>query len=114
MPEHSPSPSPERAIYGFVLYLIAYVIFGMYVIWAFVPLSYLNMVGLTYWPQKYWAIAFPTYLCVTFLLSYVCYMGLVCLRTTSMDSVHSITGIYHIYISPQRIFNRPLAEIHNG
>ena len=29
--EHSPSPVPERAIYGFVLYLLTYVAFGMFI-----------------------------------------------------------------------------------
>jgi phosphatidylinositol glycan class P protein len=37
VPEHSPSPTPERAVYGFVLYLLSTVFFFIYVLWLTVP-----------------------------------------------------------------------------
>ncbi|XP_063409718.1 phosphatidylinositol N-acetylglucosaminyltransferase subunit P-like [Mytilus trossulus] len=90
MPEHSPSPTPERAIYGFVLYLLSYVIFFTYVIWAYVPDEWLYAIGLTYLPQKYWAIALPTFACVTFLLAFPFYMGIILIQTPSLSS-HSVS-----------------------
>lgn len=94
MPEHSPSPTPERAIYGFVLYLLSYILFFMYVIWAYVPDEWLHAIGLTYLPQKYWAIALPTFACVTFLLAYPFYMGIILIQTPSLDSTKIMTDSY--------------------
>ena len=85
MPEHSPSPVPERAIYGFVLYLSSFVIFFLYIVWAWIPDEWLHAVGLTYWPQKYWAVALPVYVCVIFLVSFPIYLGVVCLHSQSFD-----------------------------
>ncbi len=59
MPEHTPSPQPARAIYGFALFLVSILIGIIYFIWALVPDSYLNAIGLYYLPDKYWAIAIP-------------------------------------------------------
>ncbi|KAL5013795.1 hypothetical protein ScPMuIL_008065 [Solemya velum] len=91
MPEHSPSPTPERAIYGYVLYLAAYVFFGVYIVWAYIPGDWLNAIGLTYWPQKYWAVSFPVYGCVAFLLAYPIYFGIILLNTPPLDSINLIT-----------------------
>lgn len=81
---HLPGPHPARgnishlsrshvhsAIYGFALYVCSCIFFAFYLIWSFVPTTYLDYIGmslylfifppsgLTYVPAKYWAVAVP-------------------------------------------------------
>lgn len=70
MVESTPSPTPSRANKGFVLYLTSSIMFVIYLMWSFVPDSLLHYCGLSYLPQKYWAIAIPIYGMV-FLLVFV-------------------------------------------
>lgn len=59
MPEHTPAPTPGRAIYGFALYLLFQTLFLLYVLWAFVPTAWFDRLGLTYLPDKYFALFVP-------------------------------------------------------
>lgn len=73
MSQNTPAPTPSRANYGFALYLGSYTVFGIYLIWAFIPDEILHSFGLTYFPQKYWAVAVPIHLLVMLALFAFCF-----------------------------------------
>lgn len=95
MPEHSPAPSPSRAVYGFVLYLGSRSALGLYLVWATMPDSVLHSLGLTYWPQKYWAVALPIYGCVLLaLFAFFFYPGLNFMIVPPVNDLRTITDSY--------------------
>ncbi|XP_072159003.1 phosphatidylinositol N-acetylglucosaminyltransferase subunit P [Bemisia tabaci] len=95
MPESTPTPTPSRANYGFALYLASYSAFGIFLVWAIVPDSYLHALGLTYLPQKYWALALPIHLCNTLaLFAFVFYPALNLMLVPDPNDMRVITDSY--------------------
>ncbi|CAI8012621.1 Phosphatidylinositol N-acetylglucosaminyltransferase subunit P [Geodia barretti] len=49
---HSPFPSSERAVCGFALWLVSFLALGVFLMWAFVPDTWLTAIGFSYLPHK--------------------------------------------------------------
>lgn len=95
MTEHSPAPTSTRSVYGFVLYIGSYSLLLLYLIWAYIPTPWLHSFGLTYWPQKYWAVAIPVFICCSiFIFAVLIYPGVNLLMTPDLSSVYTVTDEY--------------------
>eukprot|EP01126_Amoeba_proteus_P050361 TRINITY_DN5941_c0_g1_i3.p1 TRINITY_DN5941_c0_g1~~TRINITY_DN5941_c0_g1_i3.p1 ORF type:complete len:127 (-),score=16.15 TRINITY_DN5941_c0_g1_i3:42-422(-) len=62
-----------------------------YLIWAFLPDSVLQPLGITYYPDRYWAVLGPQYLLVSFIFSIIIYVAINLMDTAPLDSFHLIT-----------------------
>ncbi len=102
LPEHNPSPTPSRAVYGFVFYLLGVFTLFLYFFWALVPDQWLQTSGLSsIFPQKYWAVAVPIYLGVVFFVFiFVIYPSLGLLVTPETDDVRNVVDEDARYIDP--------------
>lgn len=90
MPQHTPAPTPSRAVYGFVMYLSFEIFFIIYLIWAIVPDEYFELVGITFLPQRYWAIAVPIYfLIVLTIFAFIIYPALGWYMTPDVDDLRT-------------------------
>ncbi|GAB4832809.1 hypothetical protein Ancab_006826 [Ancistrocladus abbreviatus] len=82
--EHGPKPAE---VYGFVGSITTVAATVIYFIWAYVPESWLHSVGISYFPSRYWALAFPTYFMATVVLMLGFYIGLNFLATPPPTSM---------------------------
>ncbi|EDW67009.1 phosphatidylinositol N-acetylglucosaminyltransferase subunit P [Drosophila virilis] len=90
MPEHSPAPTPHRAIYGFAFYILFTVLFFVYVAWAFLPVE----LGLhSYLPDKYFAVFVPVLILVCAFFAVIIYPAINLSLTPNIDSIASVVDL---------------------
>ncbi|KAI0141558.1 PIG-P-domain-containing protein [Xylariaceae sp. FL1272] len=77
VPRASPKV-PTYEYYGFVLYLFSSLTFLVYLLWAYLPAPFLHALGIYYYPNRWWALAIPSF--ITMLLVYI-YVALALLNT---------------------------------
>ncbi|KAG2424198.1 hypothetical protein HXX76_014731 [Chlamydomonas incerta] len=61
---------------GFALMLAVRVAYLAFLLWLFTPEAYLQELGITYYPFKYWAVAGPAWLTLALVWGYWVYEGL--------------------------------------
>uniref|UniRef100_A0A182IJ76 PIG-P domain-containing protein n=1 Tax=Anopheles atroparvus TaxID=41427 RepID=A0A182IJ76_ANOAO len=97
MPEHTPAPTPSRGVYGFALFLFFKTLFVMYVVWAYVPTAVFNRLGLTYLPDKYFALFIPILLLVAVtMFAFLIYPSLALSMTPDVDDRVTISDAFTI------------------
>lgn len=62
---------PTYEYYGFVLYLASSLAFLMYILWAYLPSPFLHALGITYYPDRWWALAIPAWIVMALIWIYV-------------------------------------------
>ncbi|XP_074340185.1 phosphatidylinositol N-acetylglucosaminyltransferase subunit P-like isoform X2 [Apium graveolens] len=86
-------PKPSE-VYGFVGSITTVVTLVVFLVWAYVPEYWLHTVGIYYYPNRYWAIAAPTYAMVTLVLVIGFYIGINFMVTPPPTSFNTIFDEY--------------------
>ncbi|OIW09034.1 hypothetical protein TanjilG_16261 [Lupinus angustifolius] len=68
-------PKPSE-VYGFVGSITTVSAIVIFLVWAYIPESWLQPTGVSYYPSRYWALVVPTYLMMTIVLAVVFYISL--------------------------------------
>jgi phosphatidylinositol glycan class P protein len=96
--EHAPTSDPERrAIYGFFLLILSIIFLILFILLSYLPIEWLNQIGLTYLPQKYWYLAIPSYIVILPFLTLAIYTTLNMRMVNNLNSLNSIKDEYSIY-----------------
>ncbi|KAG0952669.1 hypothetical protein G6F57_003893 [Rhizopus arrhizus] len=110
--------TPAYEYYGFVMYLTSFVAFGLYLIWAYVPDPILHSLGITYYPDRYWALAIPVWLMTVVWFIFTSFMAINLMNTAPFDSYHCITDEHAniMCLENQRMVDQPsdwIPELHD-
>ncbi|KAH8417011.1 hypothetical protein KR222_001514 [Zaprionus bogoriensis] len=90
MPEHSPAPTPHRAIYGFAIYMLITVLFLVYLAWAFLPVE---LELHSHLPDKYFAVFVPVLTLVAAFFALIIYPAINLSMTPDTDSLESVVDL---------------------
>lgn len=91
MPEHTPVPTPSRAVYGFILALSCKIMFFIYLMWALIPENWFRSIGITCLPHRYWVIAIPIFLLTLLaLFAFIIYPSLGLMMTPDWNELKTI------------------------
>ncbi|KAJ3514319.1 hypothetical protein NMY22_g14775 [Coprinellus aureogranulatus] len=116
-PEHR-SRAPE--FYGFVAWTSTYLLFVIYLLWAFLPDAWIVWLGVTWYPNREWAILVPAWSIMAVLFTYIVYFALALRGTPPLDDLNSITDGHTLYpkarddgLNPWIAATEPIPELYD-
>lgn len=84
----------QGAVYAFVGWVASHLSYGIFLVWAVAPDSFLKDIGVTYYPSRYYAIALPAYALVVMVLIGIMYMAINMISTHDPSSIYCIRDEY--------------------
>ncbi|KAK2464272.1 hypothetical protein APHAL10511_003729 [Amanita phalloides] len=86
---YHPSRAPE--FHGFVAWTSTVLLFALYLLWALLPDEYIIWLGIRWYPNREWALLFPSWTVVLVLFTYFAYSMLAIARTPSFNDISSVS-----------------------
>ncbi|KAI0300137.1 PIG-P-domain-containing protein [Multifurca ochricompacta] len=86
----SRSLAPE--FYGFVAWAVTYLLFVLYVLWAILPDEWIIWLGVTWYPNREWALLVPAWTIIAVLLTYFSYFSMAIRGTPTFSENCTYTG----------------------
>ncbi|PIA17343.1 PIG-P-domain-containing protein [Coemansia reversa NRRL 1564] len=97
--------TPTFEYYGFVVYLVSLAAFVVYLLWAYLPDQALEAAGITYYPDRYWAVALPAWWLMAVAFIYLFNIAMNMYNTPLLNSKDNITdpfsNLHNIIDNPQ-------------
>ncbi|MCO5586582.1 hypothetical protein L7F22_040523 [Adiantum nelumboides] len=88
--DRSKQGAKPAEVYGFVGSISTIVGAVLFFGWAYLPESWLYSTGITYYPSRYWAVAFPAYAMMLIVFICIAYTSLNYIATIPPDSWNSL------------------------
>ncbi|CAL9006316.1 unnamed protein product [Prunus brigantina] len=85
---HGPKPSEVYGFVGSITTVVATAV--IFLVWAYVPESWLHSIGIFYYPSRYWALAVPAYAMMTVVLALGFYCGVNFMSTPPPSSLYTV------------------------
>ncbi|KAH7344706.1 PIG-P-domain-containing protein [Rhizoctonia solani] len=95
--EDDDTPGTAAEFYGFVAWATTAILWFIYISWALLPDSVIRGMGITWYPNREWALLIPSYAVFLVLLTYFTYFALAIYATPSYSEVKSITDEHAHY-----------------
>ena len=79
-------PENDFAVYAFVSWIATITVYFIFIVWSLTPEYLLHSFGITYYPPKYYALALPIYILVTYFFVGIAYMAWNMMNTVNPES----------------------------
>ncbi|PPQ69675.1 hypothetical protein CVT24_001208 [Panaeolus cyanescens] len=90
-PEHEDTKSRAPEFYGFVAWTSTYLAFVLYLLWGLLPDEWIVWTGVTWYPNREWAILIPSWTVVLVITTYIVYSSIAIRATPAFDEMNSLT-----------------------